>query len=101
MHPANLLAANGRSLALEAGPLRFGMTPRRRILNAAPRCHAKSKRSGFQRQAPAVRGKKVCRMHGARAGAPKGERHGNYRHGLYSNEMRELAYNIALNVRFR
>jgi hypothetical protein len=60
-------------------------------LNAAPRCRANSKRSGFQCQAPAVRGKKVCRMHGARAGAPKGERNGNYRHGGYSNEVRELA----------
>jgi hypothetical protein len=60
-------------------------------LNAAPRCRAKSKRPGFQCQAPAVRGKKVCRMHGARAGAPKGERNGNYRHGGYSNETRELA----------
>lgn len=59
-------------------------------LNAAPRCHAKSKRSGFQCQAPAVRGKKVCRMHGARAGAPKGEKNGNYRHGAYTNEAREV-----------
>jgi hypothetical protein len=31
--------------------------------NAAPRCGAKSKRSGFSCQAPAVRGKRVCRMH--------------------------------------
>ncbi|MGO6982784.1 hypothetical protein [Rhizobium sp. WYCCWR10014] len=60
-------------------------------LNAAPRCHAKSKRSGFQCQAPAVRGKKVCRIHGARAGAPTGERNGNYRHGANTNEARALA----------
>lgn len=59
-------------------------------LNAAPRCHATSKRSGFQCQAPAVRGKKVCRMHGARAGAPSGERNGNYRHGGHTNETRAL-----------
>ncbi|ARQ08610.1 hypothetical protein NXC12_CH00519 [Rhizobium etli] len=30
-------------------------------------------------------------MHGARAGAPKGERNGNYRHGAHTNEARELA----------
>ena len=35
----------------------------------ALRCHAKSKRSGLQCQAPAVRGHSVCRMHGAAGGA--------------------------------
>lgn len=59
-------------------------------LNAAPRCRAKSKRSGFQCLAPAVRGKKVCRIHGARAGAPEGMRNGNYRHGANTNEARAL-----------
>jgi hypothetical protein len=38
--------------------------------HSAPRCTAMSKRSGKQCQAPAVRGKHVCRMHGAKAGAP-------------------------------
>ena len=32
----------------------------------APRCKAKSKRSGKLCRAPAVRGYRVCRMHGAR-----------------------------------
>jgi hypothetical protein len=51
-------------------------------LNAAPRCRAKSKRSGKQCRGPAVRGKRVCRMHGgAGGGAPKGQNNGNYRHG--------------------
>ena len=36
--------------------------------HAATRCQAKSKRSGKPCRAPAVRG--VCRMHGARGGAP-------------------------------
>ncbi len=31
-----------------------------------------------------VRGWTVCRFHGARGGAPKGERNGAYRHGLYT-----------------
>jgi hypothetical protein len=29
----------------------------------------------------------VCRFHGARGGAPRGERHGNYnKHGLFTKE---------------
>ncbi|HEV2623765.1 MAG TPA: hypothetical protein VGV62_01385, partial [Xanthobacteraceae bacterium] len=39
---------------------------------------------------PAVRGWKVCRMHGARGGAPEGERNGNYRHGARSKETIDL-----------
>ena len=39
--------------------------------HAAPRCTAKSKRSGVTCRAPAVTGKHVCRMPGARAGAPR------------------------------
>lgn len=31
--------------------------------------------------APAVGGWAVCRMHGARGGAPEGKRNGNYAHG--------------------
>jgi len=44
--------------------------------HVAPRCGAKSKRTGQPCRAPAVRGWKVCRMHGARGGAPKGEANG-------------------------
>jgi len=49
----------------------------------APRCKAKSKRSGKPCRAPAVRG---CRMHGARGGAPTGKLNGNYRHGTRTKE---------------
>jgi hypothetical protein len=31
----------------------------------------------------------VCRFHGAGGGGPKGERNGNYKHGLYTNEAIE------------
>ena len=42
--------------------------------HAAPRCAAKSKRSGMQCKAPAIKGKRVCRMHGGKSpGAPCGE----------------------------
>jgi len=61
-----------------------------RKAHAAPRCTASSKRTGQPCRAPAVRGWKVCRMHGAPGGAPQGERNGNYRHGARSNETIEL-----------
>jgi len=49
----------------------------------SPRCKATSKRTRKPCMAPAVKGWKVCRFHGAGGGAPKGERNGRYRHGLY------------------
>ena len=49
--------------------------------NAAPRCRAKSKRTGLPCQSPAVKGYCVCRMQSARGGAPEGKRNGNFRHG--------------------
>lgn len=52
----------------------------------APRCSATSKRTGKPCQAPAVRGWRVCRFHGARGGAPKGEANGAYRHGIYTGD---------------
>lgn len=56
-------------------------------MHDAPRCSAKSKRSGFLCKAPAVRGRKTCRMHGGTStGAPIGEGNGNYRHGGCTNE---------------
>jgi hypothetical protein len=53
---------------------------------AAPRCKAKSKRTGKSCRAPAVRGCSVCRMHGARGGAPTGKQNGIYRHGTRTKE---------------
>ena len=66
-----------------------------RLMHAAPRCWATGKRSQCRCRAPAVKGRNVCRMHGARAGAPKGKANGAWRHGMATNEMvaerRELA----------
>jgi hypothetical protein len=53
-------------------------------LRSAPRCRATSKRTRMPCQAPAVRGWKVCRCHGAGGGAPEGERNGRYVHGFYT-----------------
>jgi hypothetical protein len=52
----------------------------------APRCKAKSKRTGLRCRSPAVNGYRVCRMHGAGGGAPTGKRNGNYRHGARTKE---------------
>ncbi|TIL55300.1 MAG: hypothetical protein E5Y79_34695 [Mesorhizobium sp.] len=55
-------------------------------MHLAIRCSAKSKRSGIGCHAPAVRGKNVCRMHGAHGGAPSGSAHGLYKQGRYTCE---------------
>ena len=55
-------------------------------MHASPRCCATSKRSGLRCNAPAVRGYRVCRMHGARGGAPKGTANGSFKHGLRTKE---------------
>jgi hypothetical protein len=55
----------------------------------SPRCKATSKRTGKPCQAPAVTGWKVCRFHGAGGGAPKGERNGAYKSGLFTAEARQ------------
>ena len=57
----------GRAKKVENNPMHWHM-------HLALRCRAKSKRSGLQCRAPAVRGHEVCRMHGAGGGAPKRNR---------------------------
>ena len=53
--------------------------------NLSPRCGAKT-RSGKPCRAPAVSGRRRCRMHGGApgSGGPTGKRNGNYRHGGYT-----------------
>ena len=63
-------------------------------MHLASRCHAKSKRSGLQCRAPAVRGHSVCRMHGAGGGAPKGNRNA-LKHGGFSAETIALKREIS------
>ena len=59
-------------------------------MHSAPRCGARSKRSGLPCRSPAVRGKMVCRMHGAGGGSKSGRAHPNYRHGERSREASEM-----------
>ena len=52
--------------------------------HAAPRCTAKSKRSGKRCNGPAVRGWTVCRMHGAGGGHGSGKANPAHVHGMRS-----------------
>ena len=59
-------------------------------MNRSPRCGAKN-RAGRPCRAPALRGKKRCRLHGGWSpGAPRGELHHNWRGGKYSRAGKEL-----------
>lgn len=55
-------------------------------LNAAPRRHARSKRTGKPCQGPAVTGWRACRFHGAQGGAPRGPSNGAFSTGLHTKE---------------
>ena len=57
-------------------------------MRASPRCGAKTRKS-TPCQAPAVAGKKRCRMHGGAAGsgAPKGNTNA-LKHGMFTKEMK-------------
>lgn len=63
-------------------------------MRASPRCGAKTRR-GTPCQAPAVAGKKRCRMHGGAAGsgAPKGNQNA-LKHGRYTRESLEFEKHI-------
>ena len=62
-------------------------------MHQASRCHATSKRSGKPCRSPAVRGHRVCRMHGAAGGAPKGNRNA-LKHGASSAKALALKREI-------
>ena len=57
-------------------------------MNHAPRCLAKN-RKGTPCQAPAMRGKRRCRLHGGKStGPPKGSQNA-LKHGYYTAEAKE------------
>ena len=60
----------------------------------APRCRAKSKRTGLPCGSPAVNGYRVCRMHGAYGGAPEGKANGSFRHGGRTKEATNASRHI-------
>ncbi|WP_297563015.1 HGGxSTG domain-containing protein [Nitratireductor sp.] len=49
------------------------------------RCGARTRR-GTPCQKPVLSGKKRCQLHGGRAGAPCGEKNGNFKSGQYTKE---------------
>ncbi len=57
--------------------------------HGAPRCTAKSKRTGLPCNNPAVRGWMVCRMHGAGGGHGSGNANPAYKHGMRSREAED------------
>src|SRR6516225_5732531 len=65
----------------------------RRLANLAkaPRCGAKTRAGHSCRQA-AVSGRARCRMHGGAkgSGGPRGDRNGNFKHGLWTRESLEM-----------
>ena len=67
--------------------------------HAAPRCTAKSKRTGKRCRGPAVKGWAVCRFHGAGGGHPPGKAHPRWKHGMRSREWTEQRYEICDLVR--
>ena len=68
-------------------------------MHLSPRCSAHSKRTGKRCRAPAVRGWRVCRFHGAGGGGPKGKRNGNYKHGLFTAENMQMRRTISTLLR--
>jgi hypothetical protein len=64
----------------------------RRLANMAkaPRCGART-RAGHPCRQAAVRGRARCRMHGGAkgSGGPRGDRNGNFKHGLWTRESLE------------
>lgn len=70
------------------------MHPAQRIADA-PRCTAKAKTTGCRCKGPAVNGWNVCRMHGARGGAPSGPANGKWRHGNRSRASDEFKRALA------
>jgi hypothetical protein len=69
------------------------------LAQAAPRCHARCKHSKAPCRNPSVRGRSVCRMHGAKGGAPKGERNGAYCHGRHTVEAKAERRQLRRSIR--
>ena len=68
-------------------------------LRDAPRCGAKAKRTGEPCKCPAVRGWRVCRVHGAGGGAPRGSAHGMWKHGIRSRAWIEARRDLNVLIR--
>jgi hypothetical protein len=63
-------------------------------LRDAPRCHAAAKSTGERCKCPAVRGWRVCRVHGAGGGHPPGKTHPRWKHGMRGREWLEMRRSV-------
>lgn len=74
----------------------------RRLANMAkaPRCGART-RAGHPCRQAAVKGRARCRMHGGAkgSGGPRGDRNGNFKHGLWTRESLEMRETMRAKVR--
>ena len=74
----------------------------RRLANMAkaPRCGAKT-RAGHPCRQAAVGGRARCRMHGGAkgSGGPRGNRNGNFKHGLWTYESLEMRTTARAKIR--
>lgn len=70
------------------------MRPAQRLADA-PRCKAMAKTTRCRCKGPAVKGWSVCRMHGARGGAPSGMANGRWRHGNRTREAEAMRSELA------
>jgi hypothetical protein len=68
-------------------------------LQDAPRCTATAKSTRTSCKAPAVKGWSVCRMHGARGGAPFGSANGRWAGGSRTQELERVRRALATFVR--
>ena len=69
-------------------------------MSKAPRCGAKT-RAGHPCRQAAVRDRSRCRMHGGAkgSGGPRGNRNGNFKHGLYTRENQSIRRVMRAKVR--
>jgi glucans biosynthesis protein len=68
-------------MKLEANPMQSELP-----MHLSPRCQAQTRQKQPCRS-PAVRGKRVCRMHGGSSpGAPQGAANGAWKDGAWSND---------------
>src|SRR5262249_11009113 len=72
----------------EAGRVTSAHKRNTELMLSSPRCGARNRRGGFCR-APAVNGKRRCRMHGGArgSGAPLGNRNA-FKHGRFTRERK-------------
>ena len=56
------------------------------LARQAPRCQAKRRFNRGPCHEPAIKGRRVCRLHGGKGGGPKGKANGAFKTGRYSKE---------------